>query len=93
MGCDPVRFNGGVFTPPKRFRREGFALLGEVSKDLELCIDVRRETLVGCSFLVFRWPTVSLVGSTQETSNIACVILKESDLQNECEQVQANYEG
>jgi hypothetical protein len=93
LGCDSVRVNEGVFTPPKRFRREDFALLGAISEDLEVCIDDRRETLVECSFLLFRWPTVSLVGSTQDTSNIACVNLKESDLQSECEQVQDNYEG
>jgi hypothetical protein len=59
-----------VFAPPKRFKRAGLALLGSDSVGFELFLDDLFETVVECSFLVFRCPTVSLMGSTQDTSNI-----------------------
>ena len=72
MGCDPVRLNDGDLTLPKRFRMDGLLLgLGEsVDADPELWIDDLEMLLALDSFLFFRWPTVSLVGSDQETSNI-----------------------
>jgi hypothetical protein len=76
LGCDPVRLKEGVLTLPKRFKRDVLVLvLGDsVDPDPELWIEDLLETLlvlIECSFLFFRWPTVSLVGSTQDTSNIA----------------------
>jgi hypothetical protein len=72
LGCDPVRSSEGVLTLPKRFKRDGLDLvLGDsVDPDPELCIEDLLETIDDCSFLFFRWPTVSLLGSTQDTSNI-----------------------
>jgi hypothetical protein len=66
-------------TLPKRFKRDGLVLvvLGDsADPDVELCIEDLLEILLDdwlfddCSFLFFRWPTVSLVVSTQDTSNI-----------------------
>ncbi len=52
-------------------------MLGDsVDPDVELCIEDLLDILLDdwpfddCSFLLFRWPTVSLVVSTQDTSNI-----------------------
>lgn len=75
MGCDPVRVNEGALTLPKRFKGDGLALVlrDSVAPDPELWIEDLLETLLvldECSFLFFRWPTVSLVESTQDTSNI-----------------------
>ena len=65
-------------TLPKRFKKDGLVLvmLGDsVDPDVELCIEDLLEILLDdCSFLLFRWPTVSLVVSTQETSNIVAGI-------------------
>lgn len=70
-------------------------VLGEsVDPDVELCIEDLLETVLvldDCSFLFFRWPTVSRLGSTQDTSNIA-KNLKRCDLQNESAEVQDGYE-
>ncbi len=53
------------------FKRDVFALLGGDSVNFEPCIDVLLETFVEYSFLVLRSPTVSVLGWTQDTSNIA----------------------